>query len=992
MTEIIKTYDHEAVEKELYAKWEKAGYFKPEVNPDGEPYTIIMPPPNANGSLHVGHAVFVTLEDIMIRYARLQGKAALWLPGADHAGFETQTVFEKKLEKEGRSRFNLPREQLYDETLKFTLENKKVMEDQLRRLGASCDWSREKFTLDPDVVKIVYETFVKLYEDGLAYRDVRPVNWCTKHQTSLSELEVKYEEQVDPLYFVKYKVESRKSKVESHIVVATVRPETMFGDKAIAVNPNDKRFAELIGLKAQIPLTDIEIPIIADEMVDPKFGTGVVKITPAHDPNDFEVAKRHDLEIREVIDQYGRMNEKAGPFAGMKIKEAREKVVEAMEQKGSLEKVEANYTHSVGKCYKCGTIIEPRILPQWFIAVNKKGTKSRKTLAKDAIDAVRQDKVNFVTPKFEKIFNHWMKNIRDWNISRQIVWGIRLPVWYKNIPTLDELPNLIEKCEEVSVGAEGSPVKEKTGEEYRFVANEIDIKWFHKNVTDQCNYSYVDFFEGKTRTRVNENAYTKTEKSAPRQGVVEKKGIVGRFGGEKVCLEERAIAGYARYEIEFKNDLPDAFSGRKTIKSTDILQNIQDGKSDQSVMVRQSSPLFDGWEQDTDVFDTWFSSGQWPFATLKTTQKRMGFAGDVVAQVLDNKTRTYRLRDHNFKVGDEVLFEDSLNSKVFGTGMIMESIETTVGKVDLKDQKHWKTYDKVEELISAFQLHYPDKQIDLKTPVWIYTYKFQSQTRNLELGTSDFSKFYPTDVMETGWDILFFWVARMIMLGLYVTGDVPFKNVYLHGLVRDKDRVKMSKSRGNVINPLGVADIYGADALRMALVFGTSAGNDAIISEEKIRGMRNFSNKIWNASRFVILRVTDGDLKTGQTGPDKINDLKIDEAKLTAADKKIIKNHTEIIKSVTTKLNKYQFSQAGEELYEYFWHNVCDVYIEESKAQLDDAKIQENTKKVLIKVLSESLILLHPFVPFVTEAVWQELQQICHELPESVMITKWPEK
>lgn len=977
MKEIAKTYDHEAVEKELYAKWEREGYFKPEINPDGEPHTIIMPPPNANGSLHVGHAVFVTLEDIMIRYARLQGKAALWLPGADHAGFETQTVFEKKLEKEGRSRFSMPREQLYDETLKFTLENKKVMEGQLRRLGASCDWDREKFTLDPDIVKIVYETFVKLYEDGLAYRDARPVNWCTKHQTSLSELEVKYEEQVDPLYYIKY----------GPLTLATVRPETKFGDTAVAVHPADKRYQKYIGTEIEIEtvLGKAKIKVVSDEMVDPKFGTGVVKITPAHDPNDFEVAKRHNLEIKEVIDQYGKMNDKAGPFAGMKIKEAREKVVEAMEKKGLLEKVEANYTHSVGKCYKCGTVIEPRVLPQWFIAVNKKGEKSGKTLAKDAVDAVKKDRVNFVTPKFEKIYNHWMKNIRDWNISRQIVWGIRLPVWYKEIPKYEDLANLISTMKKLDVGEEGSPVFEKTGPEYRIIATTQDIEWFKKNVTDQWEYSYTDYFDGKIRTRVKGDVYSVTEKLAPRNGAVLKKGLGGVFKGNKVFLEERATVGYARYEIEFKNELPDLFSDRPIIKGIDILGEIRPGRSDQSVIVKTTEPLFDGWEQDTDVFDTWFSSGQWPFATLKTTQKKMGFAESVVPQVFENKTRTYRLRDHGIEVGDKVLFENSASDEIFGTGTITKTNETTVEKIDLQDKKHFKTYEKVEDLISAFKRHYPGRKIDSDTPVWIYTYEFTSEISK----SNDFDRFYPTDVMETGWDILFFWVARMIMLGLYETGEVPFKNVYLHGLVRDKDRQKMSKSKGNVINPLGVADEYGADALRMALVFGTSAGNDAVISEEKIRGMRNFSNKIWNASRFVILRVTDGDLKTGQTGNIKIDNLDIDEAKLTSADKKIIKSHKEIIKSVTTKLDKYQFSQAGEELYEYFWHTLCDIYIEESKVQLDDIKTKEITKKVLIKVLSESLILLHPFMPFVTEAVWQELRTICTDLDESIMISEW---
>jgi len=499
----------------------------------------------------------------------------------------------------------------------------------------------------------------------------------------------------------------------------------------VAVNPNDKRYKDFVGKEIEIEtvLGKAKIKVIADEYVDPKFGTGVVKITPAHDPNDFEVARRHNLEIREVIDQYGRMNEKAGPYQGMKILAARQAVVEDMKKKGLIEKIDENYTHTVGKCYKCGSVIEPRVIPQWFVAVNKKGEKSGKTLAKDALAAVTKGEVKFITKRFEKIFIHWLKNIRDWNISRQIVWGIRIPAWYKG--------------SEVYVG------KEK--------------------------------------------------------------------------------------------------------------------------------PTGEGWIQDSDVFDTWFSSGQWPFATLKND----GTAGD-------------------------------------------------------------------------------------------------------------FERFYPTDVMETAYDIIFFWVARMVMLGLYATGKVPFKNVYIHGIVRDKNNQKMSKSKGNVINPIDIADIYGTDAIRIALVFGTSAGADSSISEEKIKGMRNFSNKIWNASRFVLLRVSEGDLKTGEVGNSSISDLNLDKNALTPADQEIIKQHKEIIKSATSKIEKYQFSQAIEELYEYFWHIFADVYIEESKTQLDDPKFREQTKKILIKVLTESLSLLHPFMPFVTEAVWQEIKKIYPKLKDSIMIADWP--
>ena len=824
---ISKSWEPEKYEKKLYSTWESKGYFKPEINPEGEPYSIIMPPPNANGSLHLGHAVFVTLEDIMTRYARMQGKAALWLPGADHGGFETQIVFEKKLEKEGKSRFGMDRNELYRMMWDFSLENKSGMEDQLRKLGASCDWDREKFTLDEDIVKIVNETFVKLYNDGLVYQDLRPVNWCTKHQTSLSDLEVKYEEQTDPLYFVKYQIsnikyQKYKSKIKNseYLTIATTRPETIFGDTAIAVSPNDKRFAELIGLSVKIPLTEIEIPVIADKMVDPKFGTGAVKITPAHDPNDFEAGKRHNLEIKEVIDQYGRLNEKAEPFAGLKIFEARRQVVEAMKEKGILEKVDENYIHTVGKCYKCGAVIEPRVSKQWYIAVNKKGKKSGKILAKDALEAVKTGKIKFVSEKFEKIFYHWLTNIRDWNISRQIVWGIRLPVWYRKSNIKDQISNV-------------------------------------KNADQKSQ---------------NENT--------------------------KNAISTR--------EVGFDSS------------------GVGDGEVSE-VYVGINPP--DGWIQETDVFDAWFSSGQWPFAALKA--------------------------------------QNGLSSKV---------------------QKS-------------------------KSPE----------------SSDDYQKFYPTAVMETGWDILFFWVARMIMLGLYETSQVPFKTVYLHGLVRDKDRQKMSKSKGNVIDPLGVAEQYGTDAVRLALVFGTSAGNDIVISEEKIRGMRNFTNKIWNASRFVLINISGGDIAAGEVGDIRIQNTEYSSEYLTEADQQVLKVHKVIKSKVIKYLENYQFSQAAELLYDFFWHDFCDSYIEASKQQLapprestkKDTKVQnykseiatsqttrhdgnnetmrqwdnevsENTKKVLIKILSETLAMLHPFIPFVTEAVWQELREVYSELKKSIMISTWP--
>jgi len=694
--ELSPQYNAKEVEDKIYQLWEKSGFFNPDKLPKRhkKPFTIIMPPPNANGSLHIGHALFVTLEDIMIRYNRMKGKKALWLPGADHAGFETQVVFDKKLEKEGRNRFQIPPDQLYKEILEFTLTNKKVMEHQLKKLGASCDWSREKFTLDENIVKIVYETFEKLKKDGLVYKGKRIVNWCPKHRTSLSDVEVKYEDKERPLYYIKYPLADEKDKF---ITVATTRPETMLGDTAVAVNPKDKRYKDLIGKKVVLPLVKIEIPIIADNEIDKNFGTGAVKVTPAHDPLDFEIGIRNKLEIKQVIGQNGRINELGGAYVGLSSEEARVKILEDLTALNLLKKTE-NYKSRVSQCYKCGRIIEPIPMDnQWFVKMTAKPKNGKLSLRDSAVKAVKTKKIVFIPKRMEKTFFHWMKNLRDWNISRQINWGIPIP-----------------------------------GDE----------------------------------------------------------------------------------------------SGQ--------------------------------------VFDTWFSSGQWPFATLKTTSK------------------------------------------------------------------------------------------------------------------NDFKNFYPTDVMETGWDILFFWVARMVMLGIYATGEVPFKTVYLHGLVRDKEKQKMSKSKGNVIDPLGVVDSYGADALRMALVVGNTPGNDPVISEEKIKGYRNFSTKIWNASRFVLMNLEG--YKPGA------------KIVLGAKDKKIIKDFQKQAKEITKEMDNYRFYTASEKIYHYFWHTFCDKIIEEQKPRLygDNVKEKIASQHLLIMLLSESLKILHPFMPFITEEIYQQLP--LNKKQKCIMIEEWPGK
>lgn len=737
MKEIAKAYDHQQFEEPIYKHWEDSGYFKPEINMgekpkydrnvDGKPFVISMPPPNVTGKLHVGHSLFITLQDIMTRYHRLKGIPALWLPGTDHAGIATQTVVDKMLKKKGIDKRDLGREKFIEEVWKWKEEYGGTITKQLRRMGASCDWSRERFTLDEGLSLAVRKAFVDLYKKELIYQGLRVVNWCPRCHTAIADDEVEYVEQKSKLYWIKY----------GPFVLATTRPETKLGDTAVAVNPKDKRYLDMVGKKYMIPgvLGEFEIIVVADNSVDLEFGSGAVKVTPAHSFADYEIAQRHNLPMKQIIDENGRMMPNTGKYAGMKTAEAREAIVADMEQMGLIDHID-EYDNSLPTCYRCGGTIEPIPSKQWFVKM--------KGLADRAKKVVEDGEMTIIPDRFKNIYIKWMENIRDWCISRQIWWGHQIPVWYKG--------------EEIYCGME--------------------------------------------------------------------------------------------------------------------------------------APKGDDWTQDPDVLDTWFSSALWPFSTLG-----------------------------------------------------------------------WPK------------------------------------------ATKDYDYFYPTTVMETGYDILPFWVARMATFGLEFTDKSPFETVYFHGLVRDEKNRKMSKSLGNVLDPLDIIPKYGTDALRMALVVGSAPGQDLAVGESKIKGYRNFSNKIWNASRFVLLQATGGDLQTGKIGDIKIDDLNIDEKILTDADKDILAKHKEIIKSATNKIDKFRFSQAGEELYEYFWHQFCDIYIEAAKGQLANENNQEprdnnqtnsniqisnNTKKVLIKVLSESLVLLHPFVPFVTEAVWQELRKISPNLSESIMIAKWP--
>lgn len=723
----LKPYNPKETEGRIYELWEKSGFFNPDVciekgvtAKDARTFTIIMPPTNANGSLHAGHGLVMTIEDIMTRFNRMRGKKTLWLPGLDHAGFETQVVYEKKLEKEGRTRFEIEPRKLYEEILDFTLTNSSNIKSQVRKMGASCDWSREKFTLDPDIVKTVYSTFKKLSADKLLYRGKRIVSWCPKHQTSFSDLEIKDEERTEEFYYLKY----------GPFVISTSRPETKFGDKYVVMHPADKRYAQYEdGQKIDLEWINgpVTATIIKDEAIDMAFGTGVMTITPWHDPVDFGIAERHNLDKEQIIDEQGKLLPIAGEFAGLHIKKARPLIVEKLKAKGLVDRIEPKYTHVVRTCYKCGTIIEPQIKSQWFVKM--------KPLAERALAAIKAGEVVYIPDHYEKITTYWLENIIDWNISRQIVWGIPIPA----------------------------------------------------KICEKCGEGYVD--------------------------------LDGKLSGK-----------------------PCAKCGGALI-------------------------------QDKDTFDTWFSSGQWPFATLG----------------------------------------------------------------------------------------YPDGK--------------------------DFKAYYPTDVMETAGEIIFFWVSRMIMLGLYVTGRVPFKKVYLHGLVLDAKGQKMSKSKGNVINPLDLTGKYGTDAFRMGMIIGNTPGTSLALAETKISAYKNFANKLWNITRFV-LESTEGhkDLRF------KIYDLRMEQ--LTEADQANFKVLSDLLKEITAEMEDFKFYIVGEKLYHYAWHEFADKILEDSKKIFSgaDEKSQKSRAQLLLYTLQALLKALHPFMPFVTEEIWQQMGFVGKAGGKKtlLMTEKWP--
>ncbi len=707
--ELDKQYSPQNVEDRTYKFWCDHKYFHAEVNPDKKPYTIVIPPPNITGQLHMGHALDETLQDILIRWRRMEGYETLWLPGTDHASIATEAKIVEAMRKEGITKEEIGREKFLERAWEWKAQYGGRIVEQLKKLGSSCDWDRERFTLDEGCSKAVREVFCKLYDKGLIYRGERIINWCPHCLTSISDAEVEYEDQAGHFWHLRYPFKDGSGYLE----LATTRPETLLGDTAVAVNPNDERYKDMVGKTLILPIVHREIPVIADDYVDIEFGTGVVKITPAHDPNDFEVGLRHNLEVINVLTPDAKIVDDYPKYAGMDRYEARKAIVEDLEAEGALVEIE-DYSHNVGTCYRCGTTVEPRVSKQWFVKMEP--------LAKPAVEVVRNGEVKFVPERFDKTYFHWMENIKDWCISRQLWWGHRIPAYY------------CDDCGEVMVSAQ------------------------EVHTCSKCGSNHV--------------------------------------------------------------------------------------------------------HQDPDTLDTWFSSALWPFSTLG----------------------------------------------------------------------------------------YPD------------------DTKELEY-------FYPTDTLVTGYDIIFFWVARMIFSGVEHMGQVPFHTVLIHGLVRDAQGRKMSKSLGNGIDPLLVIDQYGADALRFTLATGNAPGNDMRFSDEKVKASRNFANKLWNAARFVLMY-----LGNDYSYPGLPKDLAIE-------DKWILSKVNTLAKEVTDNLERFELGIAVAKLYDFIWDVFCDWYIEIAKIRLQSGEGADTAKAVLVYVLTDILKLLHPFMPFITEEIYQAIP---HDT-ESIMISKWPE-
>ena len=805
--ELPKTYTPEAYEDAIYKKWEESGFFNPDVcvakkvcKKNAEPFTIVLPPPNITDKLHLGHMVMVAVSDILIRYNRMRGKRALWIPGTDHAAIATQNVVEKRLWKEKhQTRHDLGREKFLTEVWQFVKTTQATIIHQLKKTGASLDWSREAFTLDETRQAAVKQMFIDMYNEGVIYQGYRVVNWCPRCQSTLADDEVEYKKESGKLYWLKY----------GPFILATSRPETKLGDTAVAVYPGDERYKDMVGKKYQIPgvLGEFEITVVADRAVDPKFGSGAIKVTPAHDFTDYEISRRHGIAMKQIINEEGKMMANCGKYAGLTTAEARAAIVKDMEDIGLIDHIEEGYEHNLAVCYRCGTTIEPLPSKQWFVAVDKKIKKlGDKSLKEKAIVVAKSGEIKFVPERFTKRYLDWMENLHDWCISRQIWWGHRLPIWY-------------------DIGDRSNK----------------DGRVFFKN---DCIFLDKD--------KINEIG-----------------GYIGHRGDKVASISISNLA----YIIE-----------KKWINFEVIKDSIEKIESDKFRLLINEEEHAEYEIQDSDTLDTWFSSGMWTFSTLG----------------------------------------------------------------------------------------YPEKTNDLKT-------------------------YHPTQVLETGYEIITLWVSRMIMMSLFAMNEIPFANVYLHGMVLDAQGKKMSKSKGNGIDPLEMIQKYGTDAVRMSLIVGNTPGNDTRMSEQKIADFRNFANKLWNIARYTITfchseRSAAPAERSEESGIDpSLLSVAQDDKKAVMRGKKISKNYTladkwilgkisDLIKATTEDIENFRFSQAGERLRDFTWNDLADWYLEVAKFEHNE------TKSLILKNILEDLLKLwHPFMPFVTETIWSEMGS-----DNLLMVAPWP--
>jgi len=816
---VSKAYEPKEVEEKIYKLWERGKFFTPKIQKGKKPFVTAMPLPNITGSLHVGHVLNNSIQDVLTRYHRMKQEPTLWMPGTDHAGIATQNVVEKELKKQDLTRHDLGREKFIKRIWEWKEKYCNLILEQLKKMGCSCDWSRARFTLDKDYIKAVETAFMHYYKKGWIYQGPRIVNWCPRCSTAISDIEVKYVPRKTKLWYLKYPIKQQKArdKKQKYITVATTRPETMLGDTAVAINPKDERYKDLKGKKVILPLMNREIPVIADHRVESEFGTGAVKITPAHDATDNKIGKEHRLEVINVIGEDGKMTKEAKEYAGLEVLRARKKIIEDLKKQNLLEK-EEDYEHSLSLCDRCDTPIEPLISKQWFIKMNE--------LAKPAIKVVKENKVKFIPNRYKKVYLDWMENIEDWCISRQLWWGHRIPIWY--------------------------------------------------------------------------------------------------------CGE------------------PDV--------------------------------------------------------------KRMGFAASIVPRLRRGKVTTWRLRNHDFRVGDKVIFINSGTQKAFGHGAITDVKCTTVGKLPPVDPSHHVGSWTRRKIIQRFSLHDPNKRTTETTPVWIYSYKFEPlQKRKITCGepialinqpkkcpvcsgqkfvqsqdvldtwfssalwpfahlgwpkkTEDLKYFYPTTVLSTARDIIYLWVARMIFSSLEFCKMIPFKDVYIHSTILTLKGRRMSKSLGTGVDPIELINRYGADAIRFGLLYLTSRDQQAIkFSEDAIKASRNFANKLWNVNRFISMNSEQHTVYSKN---------------FSLADKWILSRLNTLIKEISEKIENYQLGEAVRQLYDFVWHEYADWYIELSKLQ------EKDFNQEIFKII---LQLLHPFMPFITEHIWQ----INYKNEKALIVSKWP--